>query len=393
MPRYWYFAQKELLQLARDRNALALLFVMPALFILIMSLALQGGFEARRQVQVDYYFVDEAGSPGSADLMRLMDETGSFRRLPADASLEEIRARVARDEAKFLLIVAVDFDERLNMGDTAAHLEVAPGTELPLAMLFEARVRQALTSLYFEQGLGPVLEAGGLSVDAESLAALLAVESLYEGERGRQIPTSVQQGVPAWLLFAMFFVAVPLSTTLITERQNGTLARLRTMSLPAWQLMLGKMLPYLAINLCQVVVMLLVGVYLVPLFGGDQLVLGDSWGGLSLMALATSFSAVSFGLLVAQLVRTHEQATISSGVLIIIMAAIGGIMVPRFLMPETMQTLAWFSPMTWGMEGYLDLFLRGGTVVDILRECAALVSFAIVMLGLALFVSNRRGVA
>ena len=108
---------------------------------------------------------------------------------PTDASLEEIRGRVARDEAKFLLIVAADFDERLGMGDTAAHLEVAPGTELPLAMLFEARVRQALTSLYFEQGLGPVLDAGGLNVDAESLTALLAVESLYEGERGRQIPT------------------------------------------------------------------------------------------------------------------------------------------------------------------------------------------------------------
>ena len=393
MPRFWYFARKELLQIVRDRNALALLFLMPALFILIMSLALQGGFEARRQVQVDYYFVDEANTQGSADLMRLMDETGSFRRLSAEAPLAEIRARVARDEAKFLLVVAADFDERLGIGDTAANLEVAPGTELPLAMLFEARVRQALTSLYFEQGLGPVLEAGGLSIDAESLAALLEVESLYEGERGRQIPTSVQQGVPAWLLFAMFFVAVPLSTTLITERQNGTLARLSTMSLPAWQLMLGKMLPYLAINLCQVVVMLLVGVYLVPLLGGDRLVLGDSWGGLSLMALATSFSAVAFGLLVAQLVRTHEQATITSGVLNIVMAAIGGIMVPRFLMPETMQMLAWVSPMTWGMEGYLDLFLRGGTVVDILPECAGLAAFAAVMLGLALLVSHRRGVA
>ena len=56
--------------------------LMPALFILIMSLALQGGFEARRKVQVDYYFVDEAGTQGSASLMQLMDETGSFRRMP-----------------------------------------------------------------------------------------------------------------------------------------------------------------------------------------------------------------------------------------------------------------------------------------------------------------------
>jgi len=392
MPRYWYFAYKELLQIIRDRNALALLFVMPALFILIMSLALQGGFESRRKVQIDYFLVDQAGTQGSGDFTRLMDESGSFRRLTDTVSVEEARGKVARDEAKFLLVLPADFDAKLGMGDTAAQLDVAPGTELPLAMLFEARVRQALTTLYFEQGLGPVLEAGGLSVDADTLESLLVVESLYEGERGRQIPTSVQQGVPGWLLFAMFFVSVPLSTTLIGERQNGTLARLQTMSLPAWQMICGKMLPYVAINLCQVVAMLLVGVYLVPLLGGDRLVMGDSWAGLALMALATSLAAVSFGLFIAQLVRTHEQATITAGVSNIIMAAIGGIMVPRFLMPETMQSLAWISPMTWGMEGYLDLFLRGGTVVDILPECAGLVSFAVVMLSLALWSARRRGV-
>jgi len=391
MPRFWIFAQKEFLQVVRDRHALVLLFLMPVLFILIMSLALQSGYEGHQKVRLEYYFVDQSGTASSAELMRLMDETGSFKRLVNAETVAEMRDRVAHDEAKFLLIIDAQFELRLADKQAAAYLEVAPGTEAPVAMLFELQLRQALGGLYLELGLGPFLEEGGLAIDAGSLRALLEVDSLYEGERGRQIPTSVQQGVPAWLIFAMFFVSVPLSTTLIAERSNGTLARLQTMSLPTWQLLLGKLLPYFAINLCQVVMMLLVGMYLVPLFGGDRLVLGDAYGALVLMSMAVSLAAVSFGLFIAQLVRTNEQATILAGVSNLIMAAIGGVIVPRFLMPQMMQDFAWISPMTWGLEGYLELFLRGGSVDSIWLECAGLVVFACIMLGLSLVISSQRG--
>ncbi len=391
MPRFWIFAQKEFLQVIRDRHALALLFLMPMVFILIMSLALQSGYEGHKKVRLEYYFVDQSETPGSAELMRMMDNTGSFYRLPNAETVAEMRERVARDEAKFLLIVDALFETRLADKQTVVVLEVAPGTEAPVAMLFESRLRQALGGLYLEQGLGPILEEGGVTIDADSLEVLLKVDSLYEGTRGRQIPTSVQQGVPAWLIFAMFFVSVPLSTTLIAERSNGTLARLQTMSLPTWQLLLGKLVPYFGINLCQVILMLLVGMYLVPLFGGDRLMLGDAYGALILMSMAVSLAAVSFGLFIAQLVRSNEQATILAGVTNLIMAAIGGVMVPRFLMPQMMQDFAWVSPMTWGLEGYLDLFLRGGSTTSILPECAGLVIFACIMLGLSLVISSQRG--
>lgn len=390
MRRTWYFAKKEFRLVMRDRHALLLLFLMPTLFILIMSLALQSGFESHRQVRIEYFLVDQAGSESSAELARRLGEPGAFERRQTDATLEQMREAVSQDRVKFLLIIDPDFDVHLADAQQAVRLEVAPGIELPIAMLFEARVRQVLSGLYLDEGLGPFLEEGGLAVDQETLAGMLAVDFLFEGGAGRQIPTSVQQNVPAWLMFAMFFVSVPLSTTLISERDNGTLARLQTMSFPASQLLLGKLLPYFSINLCQVILMLLVGIYLVPVLGGDRLALGDSWGGLALMSGAASLAAVSFGLFIAQLVRTNEQATILTGVATIIMAAVGGVMVPRFLMPQFMQDFAWISPMTWGLEGYLDLFLRGGSVRDILTESGGLVGFSCLMLALALTISRRR---
>ena len=394
MPRFLIFSRKEFLQVTRDRNALILLFVMPMLFILIMSLALQSGFEAHIKVHLDYFFVDGAETPASRELMQLMDETGAFNRLPNTDSVVDMRNQVRGDGAKFLLLIDPDFDARLAEGASAVTIEVAPGTELPLAMLFESQLRQALGSLYLNQALQPLIDSSGMEdaagTDPERIAGLLTVRSLYQGDRGRQIPTSVQQNVPAWLVFAMFFVSVPLSTTLISERDNGTLARLQTMSFPTWALLLGKLLPYFFLNLCQVILMLLVGIYLVPVFGGDRLELGDAWGGIALMSVAASLAAVSFGLFVAHLVRTTEQATTLTGAANIIMAAIAGVMVPRFLMPQVMQDFAWISPMTWSLEGYLDLFLRGGAMRDIFPECVGLLIFSCIMMSLAISISGRR---
>jgi ABC-2 type transport system permease protein len=209
-------------------------------------------------------------------------------------------------------------------------------------------------------------------------------------EGKQQTPSSVQQNVPAWLLFAMFFIATPISTALIQERNQRTLDRLVTMDFPSHLLVLGKLIPYLVINLMQVVLMLLVGMYLVPLFGGDRLTLGQSSTGLAIMAVAASLAAVAYGLLVAQIANTTEQATIFTGVCNIIMAALGGVMVPRFIMPPLMQDLTQLSPMAWGLDGFLEILLRNGTVLDVMPRASALLGFALVLLVLTALLARRR---
>jgi ABC-2 type transport system permease protein len=215
----------------------------------------------------------------------------------------------------------------------------------------------------------------------------LHADSLYAaGAR----PSSVQQNVPAWLLFAMFFIAIPLSTTWVQERQQGTYARLRSMGMSPVRLLLGKLVPYLGITLLQAVLMLAVGVWLVPLLGGGRLELGHAPAALCMMALAASFAAVSYALLVANLVSTAEQATIFTGVANLLMAAVGGIMVPRFVMPVAMQAVSLYSPMSWGLEGFLDVFLRQGDLRMAAPWALRLLVFGLVCLGLAAARLNLR---
>lgn len=129
--------------------------------------------------------------------------------------------------------------------------------------------------------------------------------------------------------------------------------------------------------------MILVGIYLVPRFGGDALKLGHSLGGLWLMAAATSVAAIGFALFIAVIARTTEQATTLGGVSNIILGALGGIMVPKSVMPIFMQEITDFSPMAWALEGFLTILVRQGGIADVMSQVVALLLFAVTMLLLA----------
>lgn len=387
MNRLRHFVLKELRLLQRDLHGLLLLFAMPALFILIMTFALQNQYNNNQNLDIAYYLINADEGETSRKLAEQIGELDSLQRLPGEEDENTLRAKVAKDQAKFLILIRPGFDENLRQNQDPVVLEVAPSVTPVTAQLVESQLQQQLNELFLAQLLTEALEQPELA-DSIRSADFVKTVSLY-GD-GEQQPSSVQQNVPAWMLFAMFFIAIPLSTTLINERRQGTLDRLQTMEFPRYLMLLGKIIPYLGINLLQVVIMLLIGVYLVPALGGDSLQLGNSYPALALMALCASLAAVSYALLVAEVANTVEQATIFSGICNIIMAAIGGVMVPRFIMPPLMQNLSNISPMAWGLDGFFDILLRNGTIRDVLPEALALLAFAAVMLMLSNRVAARR---
>lgn len=377
--------RKEWMLLLRDWHALFLLFAMPAVFILVMSLVLQNAYAVHQGASFHYYLVDQDADAASAALIDRLAVAQEFKRVSSDASAAALEAEVQSDHMQFLVLIPKGFGQAMSGAHPlAVKLLAGPGVEPSVYRLFEAELHGAIARIYLQQTLNtlaariPGMDAAGIDLDATD--KLLQTESLYKVAGRNEVPSSVQQNVPAWLLFAMFFIAIPLSTTWVQERQQGTYARLRSMGLPAKSMLVGKLLPYVGINLLQVVLMLGVGVFIVPLVGGDRLTLGASPAALCLMALAVSFASVSYALLIANLVSTSEQATIFTGAANLLMAAVGGIMVPRFLMPPLMQTLSEYSPMSWGLDGFLDVFLRQGGVAMAAPEAFKLALFGVVCL-------------
>lgn len=389
--------KKELLALIRDVHGLAALFLMPAVFIIIMSLALKDVYDP--PVKSLPYAIENRDSGTLATT--LVDEWkkrhGDPQQDTADWS-----GRVQSGKLSYALVIEKDFSaalvsQKLEKG-VRLRLVTDPGLEggvfaankAELVMIAsEMRARALLEASRMAAARGRPAATGKLPEEEQAVSAqgLVDAERLAAGSR----PTAVQQNVPAWLVFGMFFVVASLSNLFLQERQCGALARLASLGVPVSMMIWAKALPYLAINGLQAALMLAVGVWLMPVLGGDALSLaGIHWGALLLVLLGVSMAAIGLALALASLVRTQAQAATLGPVVNILMAAIGGVMVPKFVMPDVMQRIAEFSPMNWGLEGMLAVLLRGSDISGVLLPSAKLMGFAALMVVIAVLLFRRR---
>jgi ABC-2 type transport system permease protein len=193
-------------------------------------------------------------------------------------------------------------------------------------------------------------------------------------------PSSVQQNVPAWTLFGMFFIVVPLSGSLVQERQSGTLARIRSMPVSFLTILLGKLSAYVLVGQIQFLLMLAAGIWVLPALGTAKLNVGANPAVLAPISIAAAIAATSYAILVGSVARTQEQASMFGAVSVVIAAALGGIMMPTYLMPWAMRKLAMISPLHWGLEAFQEVFVRNGTFWSTLPQIGLLLCFAVAAL-------------
>lgn len=387
MRRFVALVKKELLLLLRDPHGLLVLFAMPTIFILIMSLAMRDTLDPARAPRVEFVVHNESSDPLAGQLTAALDELPGFRRLrPPGLTSARLQAQLTDDDYKLAVVVPADFAERLRAWEgpgSAAPVRVllSPGVSAQTRTLFELALSRTLLKLRLESVLG-----GGLALPMAELRS----EYVFRDARPPATPTAVQQSVPAYLVFGMFFVVIPLATAFLVERQQGSLLRLQVMNVRPGLLLAAKIVPYYLVNQLQMLLMLLVGVYLVPRLGGDALNAPASWSGLVLIASATSLAAIGFALMIAAVARSGNAATTLGGGANIVLAALGGLLVPKFVMPEFMQQATALSPMSWGLEGFLDVFLRGGGWGEVLTEVGALTLFGGLCLAAAALLFRRQ---
>ena len=191
-------------------------------------------------------------------------------------------------------------------------------------------------------------------------------------------------------MFAMFFIVIPLAGNMIHERDSGSFFRLLTMPGNYFTVIAGKTIVYLLITFFQFFLMLLTGIYILPLFGLPVLNIGTHPTALIITALSSGLAAVGYGILVGTTAETHEQAGVFGSVSVIILASLGGIWFPVYAMPKVMQKISVISPLNWGLEGFYDIFLKNGNLKDILPEVSALLLFFIITVSIAFFYEKSK---
>ncbi|MGG5573215.1 ABC transporter permease [Vibrio diazotrophicus] len=367
---------KEFLLIGRDKHALAALFIMPAVFILIMSIALKDVMNDDKSL-MSYIVIDRDQTHASQILVEELAETPSFSQ--RDYSEETYRS--PEDEGvQFIVDIPEGFESDLS----DIKLTVAADTSPSLLSIFKSQMSLIVMKHQLDTMSSAIQKQFGSrgGRDVKSFDDEF-IEVNYAKFAQNEKPTSTQQSVPSWIVFGLFFVIIPMSTIFINEKKQNTLRRLLTMNVSILNLFAGKIIPYMLINQVQVWLMIGVGMFVVPYFGAAPLTISGSVFGLILVSIALSISAIGLSILIATSVDSVEQATTIGGIINILLGAIGGVMVPKVVMPESMQTLSNISPMSWGLEGFLDIFLRSGGVRDIIPEAIALSLFGLISLSLA----------
>lgn len=366
---------KEFLLVSRDKHALAALFIMPAVFILIMSLALKDVMNEDKPI-ITYAVVDNDLSVASE---ALSDKLADVTILTEVELLTDNYLSPEEENVQFIVDIPDGFSEQ----GMPLTISVAADTSPSMLSLFKNQIALNWMSIKLQDATSANQDSFGFLDEEVSFDEASLMQVQYAKLDQDEKPTSTQQSVPSWIVFGLFFVIIPMSTIFISERKQNTLMRLNTMNMSLPALFGGKILPYMLINQVQVWLMISVGMFIVPLFGAAPLTIGGSVAGLVLVSLSLSLSAIGLSILIATVVDSIEQATTIGGIINILLGAIGGVMVPKFVMPEAMQEFANVSPMSWGLEGFLDIFLRRGTVVDVLNEAFALTLFGLASLSIA----------
>ncbi|MET0334904.1 MAG: ABC transporter permease [Rhizobacter sp.] len=376
--------KKELLALRRDPHGLAALFVLPVLFIVIMSLALKDYYSPPQRSLGYAVQAQDTGALARALAKSWEQRHGAAQPLPADW-----QQQLQSGQLKYVLVLLPGLSDELEDASLPTQprirLLAEPGLDGNLFNTLQAELAGTAGELKARAALAQA----NAPKPAPDASMLTLVQAERAGNRGPR-PSAVQQNVPAWLVFGMFFVVASLAGLVVEERSSGTLARLRSLGVSRAALLASKAVPYLGVNAVQAALMLAVGVWLMPAIGGDALSLAQvNWAALLLALAAIGLAAVSLALAIACAVRTHAQAAAIGPIVNVLMAAVGGIMVPKFVMPQAMQRLAEWSPMNWGLEALLNVVLRSGDVASTLPQVARLSLFAAVMFGIALVLFQR----
>lgn len=401
-----YSIYKEYKVLIRDRAGLAIMFIMPTALILILTLVQDSTFRSVNESAVPLLLVDRDHDSIGQVLGRALSQSRAFNITQKQMSDEETKTEVAKGHYLIGIVIPAQTSEQLRersgsrietmmqgfAGDSAA-AAVPDTSKLNLLLYFDP-----ITKTSFKSTISNALERIISQIELQSMMGALSSkmkasfpnakapamklepivttkESYASFNQSTIIPNSVQHNVPAWTMFAMFFICIPLAGNIIREREDGSAFRLLTMPGSYFTVMLGKMLTYLIVSLLQFALMLCVGLYVLPAMGLPQLNTGGHLLTLIVVAISSGLAATAFGLLVGTVSTSHDQASLFGALFVIILAAIGGVWIPTFVMPDIMRKLSGFSPLNWGLEAFYGVFLRNLGVKDLLPEIAKLLGF------------------
>lgn len=356
----WYITFKDLLVLTKDKRALVLLLLLPLMFIAIIGMS-TGQFLTRDDDSDRFKIavVDENYSDRSKDLITELQQRPELVISiveSQDAAADVLR----RGDASVILRIGPQFEERVDdvrlsevFNEEADLTKNGPSS---LDLTIEAKpngVGRLLEGILYSQVIryvaavaatkNPVTRAWVRKSDEESTKAKTAAAEKENSDKKNGVYLWVVPGFT--VMFAFFLISI-MARSFIIERDQGTLRRLLMAPIGAWQVLLGKTMPFYLTSILQCSLLFICG----------RLLFGMPWGAEPLylipVILCTSAAATSLGLLLSTLVHTDQQVSSYGTALILVLSSISGCFFPREFFPKAMKQISLLTPHAWSLKAF-----------------------------------------
>lgn len=366
MNRVWAIIRKEFIQIVRDPRTLAIVLVMPVMQLVLLGYAINTVVDHIRTVVADQAmdersrsFVQALASTTYFDVVRYVDDP------------REARRAVDRGEAKVALVIPPDFSAKLRAGRPAQVQVLVDGSDPNTAQtaLFGAdavaRVKSAELLSTGSRGAGA---QGEIAMPIDLRPTVLYNPSLESVNF--MIP-----GLIGMILQMQGFILTAFA--IVRERERGTLEQLIVTPIKPWELMLGKILPYVLIAFVNVGVVLAVGLlwFRIGFAGSVTLLLA--------LSLVFLLGSLGVGLFISTISRTQTQAMQTAMFIMLPSFILSGFFFPREAMPPLIGYFSYLIPLTYFLEIIRGIILKGSPLNDLWPQVIPLAAFGLLVFGVS----------
>ncbi len=412
------------LNLKRDKVALRMMFVLPVIFFSIFAFIFgaTGRDTGRNTINVVAADLDQTEIS-----RKFIESLQKAKALSVTAAPDKETARKEVHDGKYAVAVIIEKGFETVFGNFRSQqesVEVIYDASNPIAQnavsgLLQAAAMMAAPDVLMEKefsnlealgaGMTPAQvramnqirpylrgerQASGATADSNPMGGMLHIRStdVRAGEQPKQQYSMISYYAAGIGVMFLMFSMSGSGGALLDEQESGTLERVLGTNVSMSGLLLGKWLFMSILGIAQLTLMFLWAalVFHLDFFTGPRLV------GFAAMAIVTAPAAAAFGLVLAALCRTRQQLQGLSSIVILIMSALGGSMVPRFVMPKFMEKTALFTLNGWALDGFLKIFWYDDpnrtpvqAVIAIMPQLAMLACLAAVFFGVARTLARR----
>jgi ABC-2 type transport system permease protein len=403
-------AWKEIQLLAKDRGGLAVLFLLPLLFsALYGSINLQVNRPDGGIVLLDVGLVNQDDGIFGQEIAKALKGIDELDVETFD-SVADGEQQVAEGKATAAIVIPAGFTQDIDAYTSTSVDVIVDPAQPEAATIVTGIMEQVVAEVTIwgevQYGVRTVLDESGLlagasveeqrAVGAQTMGAIMtqlselrrtpAIVVASEDLEGASvtfegaIQTFFAYLFPAITVMFVFFVVSSAASSLLAERETGTLRRLLAGPIPPGAIIAGKMLAFGLLVCLQLAVLFAVG----SIFFGMPL--GKSPVGLVLLSLVVALVANAMGMLIAALAKTSKQADNVGVVLGFVLAGVGGcvgLAAPITRLGGFISVLGQLTPHAHAVEGYYSLMAENATVFQILPQVGILLGMAIVFFAIA----------